>query len=91
MKITDPTGLFDISTEWVEDYKLEVQARPIADKIAQLYCRVAMGIEEEVMNNMPEEAVNKLLKQLLDQKLRRSLIRSDEEGDAVLELLSVLV
>lgn len=57
---------YKFTTKMTDDYILEVQATPDIGAVTQLYRQLAAGIDHELIRNMPEHSIVKLLEQLLD-------------------------
>jgi len=57
---------YKFTTKMTDNYKITVEASPIMEKVNQLYRQMAAGIDQELINNMPEHSIAKLLSQLLE-------------------------
>lgn len=74
----------------LKDYKLNVEAIPQYEAISGLYATLAKGIDEELIRNMPESVLIKLLSQLLEAYRQRPVSIGKESDIASLELLYAL-
>ena len=78
----------------IEDYKIEVTATPQYDEISKIYAQICAGIDQELIRNMPEDAVIKLLSQLLEHYIGSPAFDDYAKDTAymmLLKLKSVLV
>jgi len=69
------------------DYNIKIEATPQFEAIIQLYREMTKGIDEELIRNMPESAVVKLLSQLLEHYLGTPMFHNEYCSDEAHHLL----
>jgi hypothetical protein len=77
---------YKITTKMTGNYNLEVSATPQYEAVTALYREISKGIDEELIRNMPESAVVKLLSQLLEHYMSQSEYCRDEAHHLLLKL-----
>lgn len=83
-KILQP---YKITTEMVGDYNLVINATPQYEAVTQMYREISKGIDEELIRNMPESAVIKLLSQLLEHYIGSTMFHNEYCIDEAYHLL----
>lgn len=75
----------------IKDMTATVKAEPVMEEITTLYKKIAAGIEEELINNMPPEALIKLMYALMSRYVRDDMSGNKDSQVRVMDAICALV